>query len=155
MNKQNSDHAGSGNKRTNEIDRYIGARLRQWRRIANVDTASLCRKLNITYQQLQKYEKGINRISASCLYRIAREMRVPVSYFYGDQQVIAEGGAAPAVDDGALNERLSTAEFMSTRTAVNFCNALTEIDSPLVKEALLNLANEIAERKRSGGSAGA
>jgi hypothetical protein len=154
MGTQNGSDAGGGNKRTNEIDRYIGARLRQWRRIANVDTAQLCKKLNITYQQLQKYEKGINRISASCLYRISREMRVPVSYFYDDPPVIAGGGgSSAAVND--MSGRLSTVELMSTKTAVNLCNALTEIDSPFVTEALLNLATELAQQKRTAKSPGA
>jgi|GEM_PF-1346427 transcriptional regulator with XRE-family HTH domain len=148
MDVQNDDRKNGNNKRTDEIDRYIGARLRQWRRIANVDTAQLCRKLNITYQQLQKYEKGVNRISASCLYRISREMRVPVSYFYDDQDVIAQGKSSSEVD-GTMSQRMSMVEFMSTKAAVNLCCAFTEIGNPVIKEALLNLTTEIADKKRS------
>lgn len=71
-------------KRPNEIDHDIGLRLRKWRLAQDVDACVLAKKIGVTYQQLQKYEKGLTRIPASRLYEIAQALCVPVQWFYSE-----------------------------------------------------------------------
>lgn len=135
-------------KATDDVDQFIGSRLRFWRRALNVNSKLLAKRLNITYQQLQKYEKGVNRISASRLYRIASELHIPVSYFYQDVDFIMQSASTAAAID-VLKSRMTTIEFMSTEIAINLCKAFSEIRDPYTKEALLNLIVAVADRDRT------
>src|SRR5262245_8921393 len=71
-------------KRVSPIDRYVGSRVRLRRKMLDMSQQKLASALGLTFQQIQKYEKGHNRISAGRLQTIAQIMEVPVSYFYED-----------------------------------------------------------------------
>lgn len=64
------------------LDAYIGARVRMRRLMLHMSQEALSGQLGVTFQQVQKYEKGLNRISASRLFELAQALRVPVGYFY-------------------------------------------------------------------------
>jgi transcriptional regulator with XRE-family HTH domain len=89
---------------THPIDVNVGKRVRLRRRMLGLSQTQLADHLGITFQQVQKYELGSNRISASKLFEIAEALRVPVNYFFQD---VASADAvgdldeapAPAVDD--------------------------------------------------------
>jgi transcriptional regulator with XRE-family HTH domain len=130
-------------KATDDTDRSIGGRLRFWRRTLNIDSKVLAKKLKITYQQLQKYEKGINRVSASRLYHIAQLLRIPVSYFYQDLDLISQSAPNSTTKD-VLSTRIDVVEFMSTDVAMDLCRAFVSINNPLVKEAILALIVSVA-----------
>src|SRR3546814_14180935 len=88
------------------IDVAIGSRLRLRRLAMGFSQETLARALGITFQQIQKYERGTNRIFASRLFHLARVLRVPVAYFFhglqaGGETKAAQGGApADAADEG-------------------------------------------------------
>jgi transcriptional regulator with XRE-family HTH domain len=69
---------------SNLIDQYVGARVRNRRLRLGVSQSALAQTLGLTFQQVQKYERGDNRISASKLYEIARTLKVDVGYFFED-----------------------------------------------------------------------
>jgi transcriptional regulator with XRE-family HTH domain len=93
------------NKNTNQIDIIIGKRIRVCRRNANMSQESLGNALGITFQQIQNYELGTNRITAGRLYEIADLFGVPVSYFYkGLYQ--AEQSDPPTANDDAVSQAL-------------------------------------------------
>jgi transcriptional regulator with XRE-family HTH domain len=73
---------GTRRPRAQDIDRHIGARLRQRRVMNGLTQQTLADLIGVTYQQAHKYENGVNRISAGRLYMIARVLGVDVSYFY-------------------------------------------------------------------------
>jgi transcriptional regulator with XRE-family HTH domain len=129
----------------NDDDKRIGARLRFWRRIVNTNAKQLAKKLNITYQQLQKYEKGINRVSASRLHRIARELRVPIGYFYQDLEPIELSTLNSLAEDRA--QQLSkAANFVPEQAVSELCKALNKIHNPSTRKAIIGLITEIASR---------
>ncbi len=66
------------------IDLHVGRRLRELRMLNGLGQTEIAKLLGITFQQVQKYERGTNRVSASRLYDIAQALKVPVSYFYDD-----------------------------------------------------------------------
>jgi transcriptional regulator with XRE-family HTH domain len=72
-------------KQPTEVDQQIGLRLRKWRLAQDVDACVLAQKLGVSYQQLQKYEKGQTRISAARLYEIAKTLSVPVQWFFREE----------------------------------------------------------------------
>src|SRR5881392_1278104 len=68
--------------RTQDVDRHVGARVRERRIMLGLTQQQLADLIGVTYQQAHKYERGINRVSAGRLFEVARVLSVPVSYFY-------------------------------------------------------------------------
>ena len=87
---------------TNEIDRYVGGRVRQLRNRRGMTQRQLAKAIGVTYQQLQKYESGVNRMGAGRLYRIAEALGVPLGYFFEGVEA-ATSAAAPAEDTPNLS----------------------------------------------------
>ncbi|WP_375707435.1 helix-turn-helix domain-containing protein [Bartonella sp. AA1HLJMS] len=71
-------------KNQNFIDILIGKRIRQRRIAMGLSQKELGNYLGVSFQQIQKYEKGFNRVSAGCLLKIAQKLEVPISFFYAD-----------------------------------------------------------------------
>ena len=74
-------------KQPTDIDRYVGMQVRAARRELKLTQDALGKLLNITFQQVQKYERGVNRISSGKLYEIAGVLKRPLAYFYPEQDV--------------------------------------------------------------------
>jgi transcriptional regulator with XRE-family HTH domain len=98
-------------KSPNPIDRHVGSRVRMRRTLIGMSQEKLGEALGITFQQIQKYEKGTNRISASRLQHTARVLGVPIDYFYeGAPQPEASGGFAENPRSGYMADVLTSAE---------------------------------------------
>src|SRR5436189_681918 len=85
-----------GSRRANPVDVHVGSRVRLRRMMLGMSQEKLGESLGITFQQIQKYEKGTNRIGASRLQHIARVLTMPVSYFFEG----APGMAAALMPEG-------------------------------------------------------
>jgi transcriptional regulator with XRE-family HTH domain len=112
------------------IDALVGSRLRTRRTQLALSQAALARHLGLTFSQVQKYEKGSNRISAGRLYQLAALLGVPVQYFYkgvGDP-LPKPPGVSPAV----------TAE-----EEAQLHDALDKVSDPRARQALLALASSL------------
>src|SRR5258705_7908394 len=88
-------------KLPNPIDKHVGSRLRMRRKMLGMSQEKLGEALKITFQQVQKYEKGTNRISASRLQHVSHVLQVPVPFFFDGAphvpgQTTGHGGAAPS-----------------------------------------------------------
>ena len=94
-------------KNPNPIDVHVGARLRMRRVLQGMSQEKLGEKLDLTFQQVQKYEKGANRVSASRLYQIGEILKVPVDFFF-------DGLPDPSMSDtvGGFSESVSEAPLM-------------------------------------------
>ena len=84
----------SGRKKPNPTDRYVGARVRMRRLMLGMSQTALGNSLGVTFQQVQKYEKGANRIGASRLQQIGAALQVPVSFFFEELPVPAKAQAS-------------------------------------------------------------
>ena len=113
--------------RTQDIDRHVGARVRERRIMLGLTQQQLADLIGVTYQQAHKYERGINRVSAGRLYEIAQVLSVPVGYFFDGLQ--AEGARA-----------VSPRERMCLELARNFA----QIPNERHQEALSQLARVLA-----------
>ncbi|MBO9198078.1 helix-turn-helix transcriptional regulator [Rhizobium sp. 16-449-1b] len=123
-------------KSTNAIDGYVGERVRLRRKMLGMSQASLAEALGITFQQIQKYEKGINRIGASRLLRMAEIFGVTVGYFF-------ENGATSTGDDGTRPETDAVAAFMASKEGLALGKAFIAIEDPNVRQKLLALTRSL------------
>ncbi|MGB8292921.1 XRE family transcriptional regulator [Rhizobium ruizarguesonis] len=120
-------------KSPNSIDIYVGNRVRVRRKTLGMTQNGLAELLGITFQQIQKYEKGTNRIGASRLQRISEILRVPVGFFFEN------GGSGPI--DGATNELNS---FLSSKEGLALNKAFIAIEDPNIRQKLVALAKSLA-----------
>jgi transcriptional regulator with XRE-family HTH domain len=119
--------ARRSSSRTQDIDRYVGARIRERRIMLGLTQQQLADLIGVTYQQAHKYERGINRVSAGRLFEVAQVLSVPVNYFFDglDQE-----------NDRAISPR----ERMCLELARNFA----QIPNERHQEALSQLARVLA-----------
>lgn len=114
-----------------QIDAYVGRRLRARRTELGVSQGRLARQLGLTFSQVQKYEKGSNRIGAGRLYHLAAILDVPVHYFFDGLE-----GRAPEVE--------RRADVPAAEEAARIQDLFSRIADPNARKALLSLASTMA-----------
>lgn len=129
-------------KSPNPVDRHVGSRVRMRRMLAGMSQEKLGSALGITFQQIQKYEKGTNRIGASRLQQIARVLAVPVSYFFED----APGGADAAGGDGFAETGSNyVSDLLATSDGLQLTKAFLRVRDPRVRRRLVELVTALAD----------
>ncbi len=103
--------------------------------------------LGLTFQQVQKYEKGINRIGAGRLFEMARILDVPIDYFYEDVSK-HHAGAPGFAEEGAAQPVM---EFVSSPEGLQLSLAFTRIKDPKVRKRVLDLVKSLAEESETNG----
>jgi transcriptional regulator with XRE-family HTH domain len=127
-------------KSPNPIDKHVGSRVRMRRMMISMSQEKLGERLGITFQQIQKYEKGTNRIGASRLQQISTVMGVPVSFFF-------EGAPVPEGSSGAFTESASpayVADFLATSDGLSLTKAFMKVKDPKVRRRVVDLVEAIA-----------
>ncbi|MGL4729335.1 MAG: helix-turn-helix domain-containing protein [Bosea sp. (in: a-proteobacteria)] len=132
----------------NPIDRHVGSRVRLRRMLLSISQEKLGEALSLTFQQIQKYEKGTNRISASRLQNIAKILGVQVSFFFegaplGDATASA-AGMSEATGPGYV------ADFLSTSEGVQLNKAFIRIADPKVRRRVIDLVESLASDSSEG-----
>ena len=134
-----------GAKDPNEIDRLVGSRVRQCRMQLGMSQEHLAEHLGITVPQVQKYEKGVNRIGASRLHKIAGLLGAPIGAFFeahtGAQASEPEMGGAQA---GAAEPGQPDPSVFADRETIALALAFQRITRPEARRALLELARAAA-----------
>lgn len=132
-------------KEPNPIDRHVGNRLRMQRILSNMSQEKLGEALGITFQQVQKYEKGINRISASRLQQISRILNVPPSFFFQN----APDKTASSDEKRGLSDIASSqyvVDSLSTSEGLQLNRAFARISEPKTRKRIVELVATIAEQ---------
>lgn len=126
----------------NYIDVHVGTRMRMRRQLINMSQERLGELLGITFQQVQKYEKGSNRISASRLFYSAKTLGVPVQFFFD---------GLPGVDaEGGFNEASKGDDFvatMMTPEGVQLAKAFSNADTDTKRKLIAGLARLVVDMK--------
>jgi transcriptional regulator with XRE-family HTH domain len=150
-----SDVGGERNaRRANLIDTHVGQRLRLRRMLLGMSQEKLGEQLGLTFQQVQKYEKGVSRVGASRLFDLAHVLSVPVQYFYDEidpSSVDANGQAR------GFSERPSepyVVDFHSTRERLELNKAFSRVADPKVRRAIIDLVRSLAEPEPGTNGAG-
>lgn len=125
-------------KAPNPVDVHVGARVKLRRMMAGMSQERLGEHLGLTFQQIQKYEKGANRIGASRLYAIAQILDTPVQFFFDEMP------AAPA-PDGSGEKMVSVSGFVSTNEGLELNLAFARIRDPATRRHLADLVRSVAD----------
>lgn len=127
-----------GSRRPNPIDIHVGSRVRLQRMLRGISQERLGEQLGLTFQQIQKYEKGVNRIGASRLFDLANVLGVPVQFFY-DEAPAGEGRTSPQPGMAEPSSDSYVFEFLNTREGLELNRAFARITDPKVRRAVLDL----------------
>jgi transcriptional regulator with XRE-family HTH domain len=127
-------------KLPNSTDVYVGSRVRMRRLMLKMSQTSLGNALGLTFQQVQKYEKGTNRIGASRLQSISHILQIPISFFF-------EG--APKLKGAKIKREASplpsyVSDFLTTRDGLALTEAFMRIKESVVRRCVVKLVQQIA-----------
>lgn len=128
------------------VDRHVGRRVKLRRMALEISQDTLGKAMGVTFQQIQKYEKGVNRISASKIYELAGQLEVPIQYFfdgYADGSGYGAGFAEAAEGDPFM-------DLLQSPEGVQLCRYFASIKDPKVKRRVLDLVKSIAETEGAG-----
>jgi len=128
------------------VDRHVGLRIRMRRKELGISQERLAEALGLTFQQVQKYERAANRVSASKLWEIARALNTSVAYFYDGLAGSADMDAAPMPDRSAH-------AFLLTPEGVELANLFPRLTRTRVRRRMVELIRALAELDDEGDAA--
>jgi transcriptional regulator with XRE-family HTH domain len=136
-------------KAPNPVDQHVGSRVRMRRMMLAMSQQALGAALGLTFQQVQKYEKGSNRIGASRLQQISHILQVPVAFFFEGMASTPTTAAAPnaSAPYGSHGSALSMAQiddFVSNSDGLRLMGAFMRIDNAALRRRIAMLVQEIA-----------
>ena len=128
----------------NPIDKHVGSRVRMRRMMLAMSQGKLGDALGITFQQVQKYEKGTNRIGAGRLQEISHILQVPIAFFY---ESASDGSALNTSEQGARSQALID-DCISSPEGLKLVQSFTRIESAMVRRRIVALVQEVASHDR-------
>jgi len=131
----------------NAIDMHVGKRVRLRRTLLGMSQEQLGAELNITFQQVQKYERGANRISASRLWDISQILDVPISYFFDDMSENTMRSSPRWVSRGDVMDATTSQPLkdpMARRETLELVRAYYTIEKPAVRKRIAEMVKSIA-----------
>jgi transcriptional regulator with XRE-family HTH domain len=126
-------------KSSDPTDKHVGARVRIRRLMCDMSQTDLGDALGITFQQVQKYEKGTNRIGASRLQHIAHILQVPVPFFF-------EGSPGASGEDAATLAPSYVDDFLATSDGLSLTKSFRRIENVKLRRCIVDLVEQIATR---------
>ncbi|HET7884757.1 MAG TPA: helix-turn-helix transcriptional regulator [Bradyrhizobium sp.] len=127
-------------KAPDPVDKYVGSRVRMRRIMLGMSQEKLGEALGLTFQQVQKYEKGTNRVSASRIQQITEILQVPVSFLF-------EGGPTSTTKADRTSEAASpsyVSDFLATAEGLALTRAFTRISDAKLRRSIVDLVEQIA-----------
>lgn len=124
-------------KLPNPIDKHVGSRVRMQRMLLGMSQAKLGDALDLTFQQVQKYEKGTNRIGASRLHHISQILQMPVAFFF-------EGAPGQLKANGSAPSPAYVSDFLATTDGLALTKAFMQIKDAKLRRSIVDIVKEIA-----------
>lgn len=133
-----------GPRSPNPVDVHVGARVRLRRKILKMSQEKLGEQLGVTFQQVQKYERGANRVGASRLWKLSEVLDVPVGFFY-DGLSTEYGGQSdnPALLSATPDQAPIVYDFINSTDGVSLAKAVLKIKNKAVRRQILELARSL------------
>jgi len=129
-------------KRPDPVDIEVGHRIRIERLARGLSQTALANQLGVTFQQVQKYEKGVNRVGAGRLTKIAEVLGIEVSTFFGGKDVMEDGAVKGSGESSPL-------KLLTVSGAFRLLRAYGDIEDSTLRRAIVDLVEQIASRKGS------
>lgn len=120
------------------VDKHVGSRVRMRRMMLSMSQEKLGDAIGLTFQQVQKYEKGTNRMGSSRLQQIANVLQVPVTFFF-------EGTPGQPKLDGKAPSPAYVSDFLSTSDGLALTKAFMQIKNAKLRRSIVNAVEEIAD----------
>src|SRR5579872_5918956 len=127
-------------KAPNPIDKHVGSRVRMRRMMLSMSQEKLGNSLGLTFQQVQKYEKGTNRIGASRLQQISHILQVPVEFFFKGAPHLAGTSRA----DGDAPSPAYVSDFLASSDGLALTKAFMRISDAKLRRRIVELVRQIA-----------
>jgi transcriptional regulator with XRE-family HTH domain len=124
-------------KKPNPVDAHVGSRVRLRRMLLGMSQERLGESMGLTFQQVQKYEKGVNRIGASRLFQISKILDVPVQFFFEEAPYAGDGSRAPGLAE-------SDSEFLNSREGLELNRAFVKIGDAKVRKSVVDLVRALS-----------
>ena len=124
----------------NPTDQHVGARVRMRRKMVAMSQEELGAALGLSFQQIQKYERGANRIGASRLQQMSHILQVPIEFFF----VGAPNALAPHDSSGSALSMAQIDDFISDSDGLRLIGAFTRVDNAALRRRIVMLVQEIA-----------
>ena len=140
---EDEDAPRGGSRRANPMDVHVGSRVRLRRMLLGMSQEKLGEHLGLTFQQVQKYEKGVNRIGASRLFDLARVLGVPIQFFY-DEAPSGVRAAAAAPGFAEQPGESYVVEFLGSREGLELNKAFARITDPKVRRSIVDMVRALA-----------
>ena len=131
----------------NPIDIHVGSRVRLRRNLLGLTLQTLAKAVGVTYQQLQKYEWGVNRIGASRLFNLGQVLDVPISFFFDDLSPAAAGAGRKRRAKGFSEAPAAAIDFdvLSNRETIKLIRAYYRVTDPQLRKRVLDLLEAIGK----------
>ena len=129
-------------KKPNPIDTHVGSRVRLRRMLMGMSQERLGDSMSLTFQQVQKYEKGVNRIGASRLFQISKILDVPVQFFFEEAPDLAEARAAPGMAEP--ESQTFIIEFLNSREGLELNRAFSKISDAKIRKSVIDLIRALS-----------
>lgn len=147
MSGQGDDAFETTGRKPNPVDVHVGSRVRLRRMVLGISQEKLGEKMNLTFQQIQKYEKGTNRIGASRLYQLSRILDVPVNFFFEDASFSAPTASSAYSGFREPETEGFLTEFLKTREGLELNKAFMKIQDPKVRRRVIELVRALSEER--------
>jgi transcriptional regulator with XRE-family HTH domain len=127
----------AGMKVPNPVDKYVGSRVRMRRMMLDMSQTDLAHGIGLTFQQVQKYEKGSNRMGASRLQQMADILQVPITFFF-------DGAPGQSKIDGKAQSPAFVTEFLASSDGLALTRAFTRLSNGKLRRSIVALVEQIA-----------
>jgi transcriptional regulator with XRE-family HTH domain len=134
-------------KKPNPVDAHVGSRVRLRRMLLGMSQERLGESMGLTFQQVQKYEKGVNRIGASRLFQISKILDVPVQFFFEEAPYAGDGSRAPGLAEP--DSEAFILEFLNSREGLELNRAFVKIADPKVRKSVVDLVRALSSSDRT------
>ena len=139
------DRLESPGRKPNPMDIHVGSRVRLRRMVIGMSQEKLGEKMGLTFQQIQKYEKGTNRIGASRLYQLAQIMDVPVQFFFEDAPLAYVNRGAAMAGFAESKTEAFLLDFLNSRDGLELNRAFVKITDPKVRKRVVELVRALSD----------
>lgn len=137
--------------RPSAVDVHVGRRIRERRALLGISQEHLAAAIGLTFQQVQKYERGINRIAAGRLHALGFALDVPVSYFFEGVSIECTGADSDTAANGREGDDMRFEDPMARRETLYLIDAYYAIPDPNVRRRMLDLVRSLVHAEGTAG----
>lgn len=129
-----------------EVDKHVGKRLRVRRSLLGISQEKLAEALGVTFQQIQKYERGINRISAGRLHDLSKQLEVPINYFFDKFEETISPQQTTGFAESEQDKFEDFQDVMNSKETLDLIRVYYSIENPTMRKDLFKFLKSMAER---------